>query len=308
LPAKKKEAEAPAKVAPELQEYVDARGFPAVFLFLAEALDLQHVFQIRSCLSDSHFDELDLVVNSYGGSIHAAYQIVEVLRLHADRLNVCVPLLAKSAATLLCLGADAIVVDELAQLGPLDTQLEEEKKAGKKQLTSALNPFKTLEQLQRNSLETLDLAVKMMATRSSMGLHDCLKYGIEFVRVTTGSLFTQLDPEKLGEYSRALSVGADYGHRLLRRFSGWDVEKRKRVVEKLVHGYPSHDYIIDYHELKEIGFNVSLFDAEVKPAVLGLYKHLAGEDTVVACAEPSPPQQEASEVPQSEGGKADGER
>lgn len=260
---------------PELVAFTNARGRPAVFLFLPESLDLRHVVQLREVLGTQEFEELDLVINSGGGDIHAAYQMIELLRLHTKRLYACIPFYAKSAATLLCIGADAIFVDELAQLGPLDTQIYEEKKGGRAEFTSALNPFKTLEQLQKFSLETLDITVKMLARRSGMDLDECLKHAIDFVRGTTGSLFTQLNPEKLGEFSRALSVGTEYGERLLRRFTSWDAEKRTRILEKLVHGYPSHDYVIDYHELKEIGFNVKLFSESERPAVQGLFEHMS---------------------------------
>lgn len=257
-----------------LREFTSARGHPSVFLFLDESLNLTHVTRLRSALDNQEFKELDLVINSGGGSIHAAYQVIELLRFHAKRIHACVPFYAKSAATLLCLGADRLVVDELTQLGPLDTQIYEEKSGGKGDFTSALNPFKTLEQLQKFSLETLDLAVRTIVMRSGMGLDDCLKHAIDFVRGTTGPLFTQLNPEKLGEYSRALEVGSEYGERLLRRFTSWDDKKRAEILEKLVHGYPSHEYIIDYHELKEMGFDVSLFSGPERAAaqnVLGAW-------------------------------------
>lgn len=258
-----------------LREFTSARGHSSVFLFLEESLNLTHVTRLRSALDNQEFKELDLVINSGGGSIHAAYQVIELLRFHAKRIHACVPFYAKSAATLLCLGADRLVVDELTQLGPLDTQIYEEKSGGKGDFTSALNPFKTLEQLQKFSLETLDLAVRTIFMRSGMGLDDCLKHAIDFVRGTTGPLFTQLNPEKLGEYSRALEVGSEYGERLLRRFTSWDDKKRAEILEKLVHGYPSHEYIIDYHELKEMGFDVSLFSGPERAAaqnVLGAWK------------------------------------
>lgn len=277
-------AKASKKTPKEFQDYVDARKRPGVFLFLAGSLDIVHVLHLREVLGNRKFDELDLVINSAGGNIHAAYQIVELLRLHTQKLNACVPFYAKSAATLLCIGADSIIIDELAQLGPLDTQVYEEKKAGKGEFTSALNPFKTLEQLQKFSLETLDIGVKMIAMRSGMDLNDSIKHAIDFVRVTTGPLFTQLDPEKLGEYSRALSVGTEYGERLLRRFTSWDEQKRTEVLERLVHGYPSHDYIIDYHELQEIGFDAKLFGDGERSAVHGLYKHIS-DQTFVDCVE-----------------------
>ena len=269
------------KHAPELDAFTNARGRPSVFLFLTESLGFEHVVWLRSMLGDYQFEEMDLVIDSHGGSIHAAYQVIELLRLHTKRINACVPLYAKSAATLLCLGAEEIFVDELAQLGPLDTQIYEEKKGGKGEFTSALNPFKTLEQLQKFSLETLDIAVKMIAVRSGMDLDECLKHAIEFVRGTTGPLFTQLNPEKLGEYNRALSVGTEYGDRLLRRFTSWDEEKRKAILEQLVHGYPSHEYIIDYHELKEMGFNVSLFTDSEHTAVQKLLGVIPAKTTVV---------------------------
>lgn len=288
MSAVSKPAKQPKKPQQELQGFVDARGRSAVFLFLSDPIDLPHVIRLRQILEARAFDELDLVVNSGGGSIHAAYQILELLRLHTKKLNACVPFYAKSAATLLCVGADEIILDELAQLGPLDTQIYEERKGGKGEFTSALNPFKTLEQLQKFSLETLDIAVKMIAMRSGMDLDDCIKHAIEFVRVTTGPLFTQLNPEKLGEYNRALSVGTEYGQRLLRRFTNWDESKRDEVLERLVHGYPSHDYIIDYQELQEIGFQVKLFGDAERAAVQNLFKHISEDKTIVELVDPAP--------------------
>jgi hypothetical protein len=281
-----KQVQSPA-IPVELQEFVDARGRPAVFLFATESLSLNHVIRLRDALPSKQFDEIDLVINSGGGSIHAAYQIVEILRLRASKISACVPYFAKSAATLLCVGADEILLDELAQLGPLDTQIYVEKRGGRGEFVSALNPFKTLEQLQTFSVETLDLAMKVILLRSGMDMDDSLPHAISFVKATAGPLIDRLDPEKLGEYSRALSVGEEYGKRLLRRFTDWDEDKRNTVIERLVHGYPSHDYIIDYLELQEMGFESRLFNEDEEPVVHGLRKHLFQADMLLV-VEPSP--------------------
>jgi hypothetical protein len=259
---RKKKATTKETIPKEVQEFVNIRKRPAVFLFLAQSMSIRHVVDLRDLLRNQFFTQLDVVINSGGGDMNAAFQMVQLLRMHTKSLKACVPFLAKSAATLICLGADTIVLDELAQLGPLDTQIYEEKKAGKGEFVSALNPFKTLEQLQKYSIETLDIAVKMVISRSDLDLDECIKHAINFVRVTTGPLFSKLDPEKLGEYTRALSVGTEYGNRLLRRYKNWDDEKVNEVLERLVHGYPSHDYIIDYIELKEIGLDAELFNEE----------------------------------------------
>lgn len=246
---------------PELVDFANARGRPTVFLVLLEPLAPTHLSDLQSALGDQQFDDLDIVIQSRGGNIHTAYQIADLLRLHAKHVFACVPHYAKSAATLLCLGADEIVMDRLAQLGPLDTQVFEDAK-GKAEFTSALNPFKALEQLQAFSLEALNASVKMLVARSGLSLDECVKRAIEFAVGTTSPLFSQLDPEKLGEYSRALAIGSEYGERLLRR-SGWeDARQRSEVLNELVHGYPSHDYIIDYRELQELGLNVKLFAPE----------------------------------------------
>jgi hypothetical protein len=284
------------KIPSEAQEFVDTRKKPAVFLFLANSMNLGHVVILRDILRNKSFDELDVIINSAGGDIHACFQIVQLLRMHSKKLNACVPFVAKSAATLLCVGADEIVLDELAQLGPLDTQIFEEKKGGKREYNSALNPFKTLEQLQKFSIETLDIAVKMVIARSGMDLDDCIKHAINFVGVTTGPLFSRLDPQKLGEYTRALSVGTEYGNRLLRRYKkDWNEEKRSQVVERLVHGYPSHDYIIDYVELQEIGFDVSLFCDGEEQACRNLFKIILGDEDYIAIVNPSTDQSKKEE-------------
>ncbi len=270
----------------ECVDFATARGRPALFLFVPESLDLVHAVRVRHELKDQQLGEVDLVINSGGGSIHAAYQIAEVLRMHSKRVIACVPFYAKSAATLLCIAADSVVLDELAQLGPLDTQILEERKGGKGEYVSALNPFKTLEQLQKFALETLDVSVKMMVMRSGMDLDDCLGHATAFVRTTTEPLFGRLNAEKLGEYSRALSVGKEYGDRVLRRFAGWDDQKREDVLEKLVHGYPSHDFIIDYQELRELGFNAELFRDAEKTAVQALFKPMGRQEALIALVQP----------------------
>jgi hypothetical protein len=263
----------------ELQLFVNARKRPAIFLCdLGRSLGLGHVVLFQKLLNGKRFDELDIIIHSSGGDINAAYQIVELLRMHTDKLNACVPLIAKSAATLICIGADKIILDELSQLGPLDTQIVEKKKGGKTEFSSALNPFKALEQLQTFSVETLDLAMKVILERSGMEIDECLTHAIEFVKATTGPLITQLNPEKLGEYSRALSVGEEYGTRLLMRFQKWEPSKAEEIIQRLVHGYPSHEYIIDYHELQDLGFEVELFHDHERQPVRQLINYLVVKD------------------------------
>lgn len=255
-----------------LRTFVALRGRPALFVVLAETLHSRHLLAVRQQLGERSFDELDFVIDSGGGDINIAYRIVQLIRQHTQRMNACVPRYAKSAATLWCLAADRIVMDESAELGPLDPQIREQKSGGKIELVSALEPFKTLEQLRDFSLETLDHATRLIITRSGLGISECLEHSTRFVQATTGALFSKLDPEKLGAYSRALTIGAEYGDRLLSKSTDWSEGERKRVLDRLVRGYPSHDHIIDAPEMKELGFPVTLFADGEREAVVTLLK------------------------------------
>ena len=276
---------------PEFQTFVDARNRPAIFLLMPEdELLWSHALAIRSVLQDKTFDELDLVIHSSGGYSDVAYQIIQTLRLHAKKLNACVPIWAKSAATLLCIGADTIVLDELAQLGPLDPQIY----IGEGNLMSALNAFKNLEELTTFSKKTLHEVAIMLANETELPVNDCIKYAINFVEVVSGPLFAKLDLNKLGEYSRALSVSKEYGKRLLNRSHGWTSDRSEEVISRLVYGYPSHSYVINYQELIELGFQAELFSKAERSAVEGLFQYcLTGEDieigdqTTIKLVEPS---------------------
>jgi hypothetical protein len=66
--------------------------------------------------------ELDLLLTSPGGSAEATESILTYLRTRFSHIRVFVPVAAMSAATMLALGADQIVMGAHSQLGPIDPQ------------------------------------------------------------------------------------------------------------------------------------------------------------------------------------------
>jgi ClpP class serine protease len=69
-------------------------------------------------------DNLDLMLQTTGGSGDAAEKFVEMCRSHCrGQLRVIVPNMAKSAGTLIALGADAILMGYCSELGPIDPQI-----------------------------------------------------------------------------------------------------------------------------------------------------------------------------------------
>ena len=68
---------------------------------------------------------IDVLLNSPGGDIDAAEKLVNLVRRRAgtSRVRVIVPDYAKSAATLITLGADQIVMSDSSELGAIDPQV-----------------------------------------------------------------------------------------------------------------------------------------------------------------------------------------
>jgi hypothetical protein len=66
---------------------------------------------------------LDVLVHSPGGMPNAVEQIVGILRDSFESVRFIVPHAAKSAATLMVLSGDAVLMDDRSELGPIDPQI-----------------------------------------------------------------------------------------------------------------------------------------------------------------------------------------
>ena len=98
-----------------LRPNVDAQmGDDAVRVFVDHLLSLP--FPNRP-------EKIDLFICSNGGSSMVPWRLVPLFREFATSFNVLVPYHAYSAATLLALGADEIVMTPFAVLGPIDPRV-----------------------------------------------------------------------------------------------------------------------------------------------------------------------------------------
>ena len=78
---------------------------------------------MRWCARTGQLDRLSLFIKSDGGSGQAALRMVNLLRRYVKHLTVLAPLECQSAATMLALGADRILMGPLAHLSAVDTSL-----------------------------------------------------------------------------------------------------------------------------------------------------------------------------------------
>lgn len=68
-------------------------------------------------------DSLDVLLESKGGNLDSAYKILQLLKSYANQVTVIVPNYAKSAATIIALGAHRLQMCRAGELGPLDPQV-----------------------------------------------------------------------------------------------------------------------------------------------------------------------------------------
>lgn len=67
--------------------------------------------------------EVDVLIESNGGSAEAAERIVRLLRSRFESVRFIVPANAYSAATLICLSGDSVLMNAIATFGPIDPQI-----------------------------------------------------------------------------------------------------------------------------------------------------------------------------------------
>jgi hypothetical protein len=234
------------------------------------------VEQLESALGDRRFDDLDLIIQSSGGDIHAAYQMMSLLRGRMNgggELTACVSSRAQSAATLLCLGADKILLGELGSLGPLDAQIRKGvTDVGTPNYVSALHLLKGLSRLLEFSLESFNaIAAHLHAHQASRDAQ--IKYGIEFSHAVSGPLYERIDSESVGYWDQMLHTGEEYGRRLLKRgklVTNDDVATDRNdhieaIVHELVYGFPSHELVIDRGVLQDLRLQADLMPDSIWP-------------------------------------------
>jgi ClpP class serine protease len=133
------------KILQEIQEAVtDAHSQTKKRQYLIKKLEKRHGSRIMMYVSKIDFpidyndvqliggmlesigqsENIDFIIQSGGGNGVVAEKIVDMIRQYCStRFRVMIPNLAKSAATMLALGADDILMGITSEIGPIDAQI-----------------------------------------------------------------------------------------------------------------------------------------------------------------------------------------
>lgn len=198
-------------------------------------------------------DKLVVTVVTYGGQANVAYRISRLLQSMYDDIAVYVPSLCKSAGTLIATSGNQLVMTPFGEIGPLDVQLLERDELGERK--SGLTMRSALEDLKGHSFDLFQHF--MMEIKAKSGGTVSFRLAAELASSITSGLmhnvYDQIHPDVIGKDFRDLSVATKYCERLNKRFQNI----KPRGINRLVHEYPSHDFVIDYEEAKEIFHRVT---------------------------------------------------
>lgn len=201
-----------------------------------------------------------LLMRTLGGSADVAYRIArrfqntyKTIEQHDDgstvrgKFYVCICRECKSAGTLLSIGANEIIMSTGAELGPLDVQLRKQDEVGER--TSGLAPVQAMGSLRGQAIDHFKNI--FLSLRFDSDLAFSTKLAAEVATKMTSSLlepiYAQIDPIRMAEIERMLSIANAYGTRLTRSNN-----LREGALGKILAGYPSHGFVIDNEEAKTL--------------------------------------------------------
>ena len=194
--------------------------------------DVQAVYEVLKTVEPK--ETVSLFVKSDGGDGQSSLRIIHLLREYSSRLRVLIPLECASAATMLALGADEIVMGPLSFLTPIDTSLEH-----------AMGPVdprnETVYVGQDEVQRVLDLWQKYAPQGNVNPFQELYKY---------------LHPLVIGAVDRATSLSIRLCTEIL-RYHVPDGQAAERIANALNSEYPAHEYPITPREARKLGLTVT---------------------------------------------------
>ncbi|XOB46311.1 MAG: SDH family Clp fold serine proteinase [Candidatus Nealsonbacteria bacterium] len=98
--------------------YISKYGHPAARI---DHNDTKPIDDMLRSIAESQ--TIELIIHSAGGLAENAKKIVSLIRSNCRNFKVIVPDAAKSAATIIALGSDKIIMSDTSELGPIDPQI-----------------------------------------------------------------------------------------------------------------------------------------------------------------------------------------
>jgi len=197
---------------------------------------------------------IDLFLFSRGGDVSVPWRIISMFREFCEEFVVLIPYKAHSAATMISLGADRIVMGTKAELGPIDPTLVRAA-AGE----TTMPPPEI-------SVEDVSSYISFIKDRAGISDQSALAQVVSL-------LANNLTPLTLGSVNRQYSHIRLVARKLLAsRNEKLDEDKIAAIIEALTEKMYSHGHAIGRKEAKELGLPIDNADNDLDEMMWALFQ------------------------------------
>lgn len=218
------------------------------------------LYQLQALPKDT--DDLDLLLVSLGGDPTVAWRLVSLIRERVGKFNVLVPQAAYSAATLIALGADEIVMHPHGNLGPTDPQIVAPKRS---------NIDGTAESIRFGSE---DLGAFLRFAKDEVGLSDQEQLCNIFEKFCD-----EVGTVPIGVAARSSQLSLTMGEKLLQLHMTGESEKQKAktIAQALTKDFFHHGYPVNRTEARQIGLKIASSNIKVEALLWDIWCDIADE-------------------------------
>jgi ATP-dependent protease ClpP protease subunit len=210
-------------------------------------------------------EHLDLVLNTTGGNVTTVRKLLQVLHAMVSHLTILVPYKACSAGTLLCLGAHEVVMTSMAQLSPIDPQLQGMQGRNASQHSSE------------------DVALFRTMARDWFGVNSQdQSHALSLLHLFCEKIF----PLSLTRFFRAEQLVRQVALEALRfQLPDASAETHQQIIGQLLTGYADHQYPLNATDLLHLGLHITQASVKEEQALWSLwqrsrkYLNASGETT-----------------------------
>lgn len=206
---------------------------------------------------------IDLFLYTRGGDVLTPWRLVNLFREYTEHFSVLVPFRAYSAGTLLCLGADEIVMGKMGELGPIDPSV-----------INAFNPQDPTNPSARLPVNIEDVYSYMNLIAEKMGIYDESVMSRAFLL-----LAEKIHPLALGNVHRNWMLIRSLANKMLGlRKEKISDEKLFNIVDYLTEKFYAHNHMIPRREaIEELGLPVACASDDINTLLWLLYEDIAIE-------------------------------
>jgi hypothetical protein len=214
---------------------------------------------------------IDILIVSNGGDPTVPWRIICMLREKYDKIGALLPWAAYSAATLLVLGADEIIMHPFSNLGPVDPQLVTQRKA--KDQPSEKN-------VETVSFGSEDIRYFLDFVKNDVGVSDQaqLQQSFELICKEVGSI-------PIGVAKRSTQLALSMSEKLLSLHIK-DSSRAKTIAEALNKSFYHHGYPVGFQEAKKIGLPVKVAPTGLEEILWAVWQDIEKE---MECEKPFNP-------------------